>query len=167
MWSFGIVLLAELFGEHACFRHAGEEGPVQELIAKPAVEALSESILPGAARRYEVRSGLLTGQPCLKRLGNELRAVVTPEEARRSVLCEQAGEQSDDSAGRDRGGHLNAEYLAKHGQAAESIAATADEGKYDLLLMGSHGHGLLGNLVMGSTATKVLAHCGVPVLLIR
>jgi nucleotide-binding universal stress UspA family protein len=62
---------------------------------------------------------------------------------------------------------LNAEYVAKHGQAAETIAATADEGKYDLLLMGSHGHGLLGNLVMGSTATKVLAQCGVPVLLIR
>jgi nucleotide-binding universal stress UspA family protein len=63
--------------------------------------------------------------------------------------------------------NLNAEYVAKHGQAAETIAATADEGKYDLLLMGSHGHGLLGNLVMGSTATKVLAQCGVPVLLIR
>ena len=62
---------------------------------------------------------------------------------------------------------LNAEYVAKHGQAAEMIATTADEGKYDLLLMGSHGHGVLGNLVMGSTATKVLAQCGVPVLLIR
>ena len=62
---------------------------------------------------------------------------------------------------------LDAEFMARHGQAAETIAATADEGKYDLLLMGSHGHGLLGNLVMGSTATKVLAQCGVPVLLIR
>ena len=62
---------------------------------------------------------------------------------------------------------LNAEYVARHGQAAETIAATADAGKYDLLLMGSHGHGLLGNLVMGSTATKVLAQCGVPVLRIR
>lgn len=62
---------------------------------------------------------------------------------------------------------LNGQYQAKHGHAAETIAASADAGKYDLLLMGSHGHGLLGNLVLGSTATKVLAQCRVPVLLIR
>jgi nucleotide-binding universal stress UspA family protein len=33
--------------------------------------------------------------------------------------------------------------------------------------MGSHGHGSLSNLVLGSVATKVLAQCGTPVLLIR
>jgi len=33
--------------------------------------------------------------------------------------------------------------------------------------MGSHGHGSLGNLVMGSVATKVMAHTQVPVLLVR
>jgi nucleotide-binding universal stress UspA family protein len=33
--------------------------------------------------------------------------------------------------------------------------------------MGSHGHGTLGNLVMGSVATQVLAHCKAPVLLVR
>jgi nucleotide-binding universal stress UspA family protein len=62
---------------------------------------------------------------------------------------------------------LAAEFLAKHGHAADVIAATADKGKYDLLLIGSHGHGSLGNLVMGSVATKVVAQCDVPVLLIR
>jgi len=33
--------------------------------------------------------------------------------------------------------------------------------------MGSHGHGSVGNLVMGSVATKALAACKVPVLLVR
>ena len=33
--------------------------------------------------------------------------------------------------------------------------------------MGSHGHGALGNLIIGSVATKVLASCKVPVLLVR
>ena len=33
--------------------------------------------------------------------------------------------------------------------------------------MGSHGQSSLANLVMGSVATKVLAHTKVPVLLIR
>ena len=50
---------------------------------------------------------------------------------------------------------------------ADTIAAMADKGKYDLLVLGSHGHSSLGNLVMGSVATKVVAQCGVPVLLVR
>jgi nucleotide-binding universal stress UspA family protein len=62
---------------------------------------------------------------------------------------------------------LEAEFVAEHGPAADTIAVTADKGKYDLLMLGSHGHGSLGNLVMGSVATKVVARCGVPVLLIR
>ena len=33
--------------------------------------------------------------------------------------------------------------------------------------MGSRGHGALGGLVMGSVATRVLAHCQTPVLLVR
>jgi nucleotide-binding universal stress UspA family protein len=62
---------------------------------------------------------------------------------------------------------MEAQYRAEHGHAAEVIARVADEGKFDLLAMGSHGQGALANLVLGSVATKVIAHCGVPVLLIR
>ncbi len=57
--------------------------------------------------------------------------------------------------------------VSKVGAPGEVIAKFADSGKFDLLVMGSHGHSALGNLVMGSVATKVLAHCGVPVLLVR
>ncbi len=62
---------------------------------------------------------------------------------------------------------LDAKYVHKVGHAGETIAALADKGRYDLLVMGSHGHGTLTNLVMGSVATKVLAKCKVPVLLVR
>ncbi|ABM35423.1 universal stress protein [Polaromonas naphthalenivorans] len=55
----------------------------------------------------------------------------------------------------------------KVGPAGETIAKFADEGKFDLLIMGSHGHGALGNLIMGSVTTQVLAHSKVPVLLVR
>ena len=44
---------------------------------------------------------------------------------------------------------IAAEFVGKVGHAPELIAKTADAGKYDLLVMGSHGHGTLGNLVMG------------------
>lgn len=62
---------------------------------------------------------------------------------------------------------IDATSAWKAGQAGEVIATFADAGKFDLLVMGSHGHGALVNLVMGSVATKVLAHCRIPVLLVR
>ena len=62
---------------------------------------------------------------------------------------------------------IDAKSAWKVGHAGEVIAKFADAGKFDLLVMGSHGHGALVNLVMGSVATQVLAHCRVPVLLVR
>ena len=62
---------------------------------------------------------------------------------------------------------IDAKTLAKVGHAGEIISKAADAGKFDMVMMGSHGHGSLGNLVMGSVATQVLANCKVPVLLVR
>jgi nucleotide-binding universal stress UspA family protein len=53
------------------------------------------------------------------------------------------------------------------GPAAEKIAAFAEAGRHDLIVMGTHGHSALANLVLGSVATGVLARCKTPVLLIR
>lgn len=62
---------------------------------------------------------------------------------------------------------ITADYVAKVGPAADTIAALATKGNFDLLMMGSHGHGLIGNLVLGSVTTKVMAHCNTPVLIVR
>ena len=62
---------------------------------------------------------------------------------------------------------IDAKSSWKTGHAGETVAKFADSGKFDLLVMGSHGHGTLVNLVMGSVATEVLAHCKVPVLLVH
>jgi len=62
---------------------------------------------------------------------------------------------------------IDAKTLSKVGHAGETISKTAETGKFDLVVMGSHGHSNLGNLVMGSVATQVLAHCKVPVLMVR
>lgn len=53
------------------------------------------------------------------------------------------------------------------GDVAEQIQAYVKKYKIDMIVMGSHGHGALKNLVMGSVATKVLATTTVPVLLVR
>lgn len=62
---------------------------------------------------------------------------------------------------------INAKSAWKVGSAGENIAKFADTGKFDMVIMGSHGHGALMKLVMGSVATQVLAHCAVPVLMVR
>lgn len=62
---------------------------------------------------------------------------------------------------------IDAKSSWKVGPAGETIGKFADSGKFDLLIMGSHGHGALVNLVMGSVATNVLAHSKIPVLLVR
>jgi nucleotide-binding universal stress UspA family protein len=62
---------------------------------------------------------------------------------------------------------LEADFIGRPGNAADVIAEQAQGGGCDLLLMGTHGHGNLGNLVLGPVATKVLASCKVPVLLVR
>lgn len=53
------------------------------------------------------------------------------------------------------------------GYPAEAIAAVAKAENPDLIVMGTHGHSALANLVLGSVASGVLARCEVPVLLVR
>ena len=62
---------------------------------------------------------------------------------------------------------LKVKSLSKVGNAGETIAKTAESGKFDMIIMGSRGHGALGSLVMGSVATRVLANCQTPGLLVR
>lgn len=51
--------------------------------------------------------------------------------------------------------------------AAHGIAQTARDEAADLIVIGSHGHGALRKLMLGSVTTKVLAEATVPVLVVR
>jgi nucleotide-binding universal stress UspA family protein len=53
------------------------------------------------------------------------------------------------------------------GHPGEEIAAVADRDKADLIVMGSHGHGALAGLVLGSVTNAVLAHTKKPILVVR
>jgi nucleotide-binding universal stress UspA family protein len=57
-------------------------------------------------------------------------------------------------------------FVPVHGHAAEVIATVAANEHCDLVVMGTHGHSSLGNVVLGSVATGVLARCKKPVLLV-
>lgn len=58
-------------------------------------------------------------------------------------------------------------YAHVVGHVGQAIADRATSGHFDLIVMGSHGHGALANVVLGSVATRVLASCTTPVLLVR
>jgi nucleotide-binding universal stress UspA family protein len=66
----------------------------------------------------------------------------------------------------DRQG-IKASFVAKVGPPADALVTLAAKGRYDLIIMGSHGHGSLAKLVLGSVANKVLANTDTPVLLVR
>ena len=50
---------------------------------------------------------------------------------------------------------------------ADAIIAAVEAEKADTIVMGSHGRRGLGRLLLGSQAAEVLAHAGVPVLIVK
>jgi nucleotide-binding universal stress UspA family protein len=55
----------------------------------------------------------------------------------------------------------------KVGSPAAEILAAANQHGAQLIVMGTHGHGLLGRALMGSIAQRVVTGCEVPVLLVK
>ena len=53
------------------------------------------------------------------------------------------------------------------GSAATEILKVAAKEKAHMIVMGTHGHGLIGRAVMGSVAQRVLAEADIPVLLVK
>ena len=53
------------------------------------------------------------------------------------------------------------------GDVAAIVADRAKALGTDMVVMGSHGHGALMSVAMGSTATKIIAASKVPVLIVR
>ena len=53
------------------------------------------------------------------------------------------------------------------GRAGEEIVKAARAEKAQMIVMGTHGHGLLGRALMGSVAQRVVTGSDVPVLLVK
>ena len=59
------------------------------------------------------------------------------------------------------------ELVVEKGNPVEKILAVASEKNCDLIVMGTHGRGTLADVVMGSTARRVIRRSELPVLVIR
>ncbi|MBC2743120.1 MAG: bile acid:sodium symporter [Desulfosarcina sp.] len=57
--------------------------------------------------------------------------------------------------------------IVKVGNPVKQIVSTAQEGNFDLIIMGTHGHGKMEERIIGSTASDVIRLSYVPVMVIR
>lgn len=57
--------------------------------------------------------------------------------------------------------------LVMHGDAASEICRVAEEGAYDLVVIGSHGSGFVKRVLLGSVSHHVIHHAPCPVLVVR
>lgn len=64
-------------------------------------------------------------------------------------------------------GSLSAGEVCLIGNAGDELSDYAKKKRLDLLVLGSHGYGAFKAAVIGSVATRVMAHSTVPLLLIR
>jgi nucleotide-binding universal stress UspA family protein len=62
---------------------------------------------------------------------------------------------------------ISADAELAYGDPADQIIKWVEKKSCDLVAMSTHGHRFLADLFLGSTATKVRHHIGVPILLLR
>lgn len=62
---------------------------------------------------------------------------------------------------------IEADLRVEIGSPPESIITAAQDGRYDLIVMGSRGMGQIKSLLIGSVSQYVLLHAPCPVLIVR
>jgi len=65
------------------------------------------------------------------------------------------------------GGKIPCNPMVAVGEPAEEILRIADEGNYDLIILGGQSRSIVGGLLLGAVHAKVLHHAKQPVLIIR
>jgi nucleotide-binding universal stress UspA family protein len=64
-------------------------------------------------------------------------------------------------------GFTTYDIVVQRGNPVEEIIRNAEEQNCDLIVMGTHGQGTLENVMLGSTARRVIRRSKVPVLVVR
>ncbi len=64
-------------------------------------------------------------------------------------------------------GFITDDIIVERGNPVEQILKHAEERNCDLIVMGTHGHGTLADVMLGSTARRVIRRSKIPVLVVR
>ena len=143
------VSLANMYGAGITILHVLAEFPGEDFITNMISSETWEEI---KSRHYSEARDQLIGKK------RDYRAIKDVLEA----FSEEAltGGDTEQNVATD-------EVLIKNGTPAEVITETAVEQGCDLIVVGTHGHGTLSDVFVGSTAKWVIKHSKIPVLVIR
>ena len=142
------VSLANMYGAGITILHVLAEFPGEEFIANMISTDTWEEI---KNRHYSEARDQLIGK---KRDHIAIKEVL-------QAFSEEAKADAEDQT------FVTDEVLIKNGAPAEIIVQTAKERNCDLVVMGTHGHGAIADVLIGSTAKWVVRQSPIPVLVIR
>jgi nucleotide-binding universal stress UspA family protein len=142
------VSLANMYGAGITILHVLAEFPGEEFIANMISTDTWQEI---KTRHYsEARDELIGKRKDRIALKEVLQA-----------FSEKANANEEDQT------FVTDEILIKNGAPAEIIVQTAKKRNCDLVVMGTHGHGTIVDVLIGSTARWVVKQSPIPVLVIR
>jgi nucleotide-binding universal stress UspA family protein len=142
------VSLANLYGAGITILHVLAEFPGEEFITNMISTDTWEEI---KNRHYTEARDQLIG----KRRGHVAIKEVL------EAFSEEAKADGEDPA------FVTDEILIESGSPAEVIVETAKKRSCDLIVMGTHGHSAIADVLIGSTAKWVVRQSPIPVLVIR
>ena len=142
------VSLANMYDAGIIILHVLAEFPGEEFITNMITTDTWEEI---KKRNYSAARQQLIGK---KRDHVALKEVL-------EAFSEEAKADREDQA------FVTDEVLILNGEPAEIIVQTAAERNCDLIVMGTHGHGGITDVLIGSTAKRVVRQSKIPVLVIR
>jgi nucleotide-binding universal stress UspA family protein len=144
------VSLADLYNAAITFIHVLPEVP--DLLDKSVIGYISED------RWEEIKSQNV----------DEAREALIGKRRDRLVLRDALHQFSENvKASHEGDGFVTDDIIVERGNPVEQILKQAEEKNCDLIVMGTHGHGTLADVMMGSTARRVLRRSKKPVLVVR
>ena len=142
------VSLADMYGARITILHVLAEFPGEDFITNMINTDTWEEI---KNRHYTEARDQLIGK---KRGQVAIKEVL-------QAFSEEAKTDGEDQA------VVADEVLIKNGTPAEVVVETAKELSCDLIVMGTHGHSAIADVLIGSTAKWVVRQSPIPVLVIR
>ena len=143
------VSLADLYNASIIIIHVLPEVP--ELIDKNVIGYIS------SARWDEIKSQQL----------DEAKEALIGKKREHLAIKEALHQFSEDVKQQKSAGFTTDEIIVERGNPVEEIIKNAEEQNCDLIVMGTHGLGTLADVMLGSTARRVIGRSKIPVLVVK